>query len=98
MASVGPRFAPVSAFLCGLVFALGNKASAGLPKPFVLVSAAAIPHILLNVPLATTLLTHGLGVLFLLWYVTPRDYFEARRFAPRPLVSAAANDENPAPA
>ena len=34
------------------------------------------PHILLNVPLATTLLSHGLGLLFLLWYVTPPDYFE----------------------
>jgi hypothetical protein len=79
VASVGPLFAPISALVCGLVLAIGNKVSADLPKPFIFVSAAAIPHILLNVPLATTLLSHGLGLLFLLWYVTPPDYFEQRR-------------------
>jgi hypothetical protein len=82
VASVGPLFAPISALVCGLVLAIGNKVSAGLPKPFIFVSAAAIPHILLNVPLATTLLSHGLGLLFLLWYVTPPDYFEQRRELP----------------
>jgi len=76
VASVGALFAPISALVCGLVLAIGNNVSAGLPKPFIFVSAATIPHILLNVPLATTLLSHGLGLLFLLWYVTPPDYFE----------------------
>jgi len=45
------------------------------------------------VPLATTLLSHGLGLLFLLWYVTPRDYFEQRQ----PAVAAAATQQNLAP-
>jgi hypothetical protein len=97
VASVGPLFAPISALVCGLVLAVGNNVSAGLPKPFIFVSAAAIPHILLNVPLATTLLSHGLGLLFLLWYVTPPDYFERRQAAPEPAVPVAASPPNLAP-
>jgi hypothetical protein len=73
IASVGAWFAPVTGFLCGIVFALGNRLSAGLPPRFVLVSGAIIPQVLLNVPLSTVLLTHGLGLLFLLWYITPRE-------------------------
>ncbi|WP_154071366.1 hypothetical protein [Bradyrhizobium lablabi] len=76
VASVGPVFAPLSALVCGLVIAVGNKASAGLPDRFVLISASVIPQILLNVPLSTTLLSNGLGLLFLLWHVTPRSYFD----------------------
>jgi hypothetical protein len=91
VASVGPLFAPISAFACGLVMALGNRLSAGLPGPFILVSAAALPPILLNVSLTTTMLTHGMGLLFLLWYITPRDYFEQGRPAPGPAIPAAAN-------
>ncbi len=79
IASVGPSFAPVTGFLCGLVFALGNRLSAGLPYRFILVSGAVIPQVLLNVPLSTVLLTHGLGLLFLLWYITPRGIFEPVR-------------------
>jgi hypothetical protein len=30
----------------------------------------------LNVPFTTTLLTGGAAVLFLLWYITPRVFFE----------------------
>jgi len=78
VASVGPIFAPLATLVCGLVIAVGNKASSGLPKEFVLVSGAIIPHILLNVPLSTTLLSNGLGLLMLLWYLTPRDYFICR--------------------
>jgi hypothetical protein len=77
IASVGVLFAPVTAFACGLVFAVANRLSAGLPAGFILVSAAVIPPVLLNVPLTTVLLTHGAGILFLLWYVTPRSIFEA---------------------
>jgi hypothetical protein len=76
IASVGVLFAPVAAFLCGLVIALGNRLSAGLPPSFILISAAVMPQVLLNVPLTTVLLTHGAGILFLLWYVTPRTIFE----------------------
>jgi hypothetical protein len=73
VASVGP-------FICGLAIALGNKVSADLPKPFILTSAAIMPQFLLNVPFTTTLLSNGLGLLFVLWYVTPTGYFSA---APR---------------
>jgi len=75
IASVGPWLAPVSAFLCGLVLALGNRLSAGLPARFILISGAMLPPILLNVPLSTALVTHGMAILFLLWYITPRSIF-----------------------
>jgi hypothetical protein len=76
VASVGPLWAPVVTFACGLVFALGNRLSAGLPAEFVLVSAAVLPQILLNVPLSTVMVSHGMGLLFLLWYLTPRAMSE----------------------
>ncbi len=76
IASVGPLFAPLAVFFCGLVIGLGNRLSAGLPPRFVLVSGALIPHLLLNVALSTVLLTHGLILLFLLWYLTPRGIFQ----------------------
>jgi len=79
IASVGLLFAPVSVFIGGLVVALGNRLSAGLPPSFILVSGAVLPQILLNVPLATVLLSHGAGLLFLLWYLTPRGMFEQER-------------------
>jgi hypothetical protein len=49
--------------------------SAGLPPRFILISGALLPQILLNVPLTTVLVTHGAGILFLLWYLTPRSIF-----------------------
>jgi hypothetical protein len=75
IASVGLLLAPVSVFACGLVIALGNRLSAGLPPSFILVSGAILPQVLLNVPFSTALLTHGAAFLFLLWYVTPRSMF-----------------------
>lgn len=75
VASVGLFFAPLAALACGFVIALGNKLSAGLPSRFILISGALFPQILLNVPLTTALLTHGAGILFLLWYITPRGIF-----------------------
>jgi hypothetical protein len=75
IASVGLLLAPVSALACGLVVALGNRLSAGLPPSFILVSGAILAQIMLNVPLTTVLLSHGAGLLFLLWYITPRSMF-----------------------
>ena len=72
VASVGPWLAPLSALICGLIIALGNRASAGLPPRFILISSAILVQALVNVPLTTALLTYGAGALFLLWYVTPR--------------------------
>jgi hypothetical protein len=90
IASVGLLLAPVSAFACGLVVALGNRLSAGLPPSFSLISGAIVAQILLNVPLTTVLLTHGLGLLFLLWYITPRSMFEEQRERAGPTVPATA--------
>jgi hypothetical protein len=85
IASVGPLFAPVTVFACALVIAFANRLSAGLPPRFILISSAALPQILLNVPLTTTLLSHGAALLFLLWYITPRAFFpqEPAHEAPR---------------
>ena len=76
IASVGLYLAPLMALACGLVIALGNRASAGLPPEFVLISAALLPQTFLNVPFTTVLLTHGTGFLFLLWYIMPRAMFD----------------------
>jgi hypothetical protein len=76
IASVGPIWAPLSIFVCGLVVALGNGLSAGLPPKLVLLSAGILAQIMLNVPLTTSLLSNGAALLFLLWYVTPRQMFE----------------------
>jgi hypothetical protein len=76
VASVGLLLAPVSALVCGLVVALGNRLSAGLPPSFILVSGAILAQIMLNVPLTTVLLSHGAGLLVLLWYITPRSMFQ----------------------
>jgi hypothetical protein len=79
VASVGWLLAPVSALACGLIVALGNRLSAGLPPSFILLSGAILAQIMLNVPLTTVLLTHGAGLLFLLWYITPRSMFQEQR-------------------
>ena len=75
IASVGLWLAPISVFVCGLVVAFGNRLSAGLPPRFVLLSAGVLPLLLQNVPFSTVMLTHGLWILFALWYVTPRAIF-----------------------
>ena len=76
IASVGLYLAPLSALLCGLVIAGANRLSAGLPPRFILISGALLPQVLLNVPFSTVLITHGMGLLMLLWYVTPRTIFD----------------------
>src|SRR5260370_15429388 len=76
IASIGPFFAPVAAFACGLAIAVANRSSAGLPPLFILISGAILPQVMLNVPLTTVLVTHGGAILFLLWYLTPRTLFE----------------------
>jgi hypothetical protein len=75
IASVGLALAPISALVCGLVIAVSNRLSSGLPPRFVLLSGGVLPHIFLNVPFSTTLLSNGAAVLFLLWYITPRAVF-----------------------
>ncbi len=72
IASVGATFAPLSALGCGLLISLGNRASAGLPGDFVLISGGLLLNILMNVPLSVAIVSHGALFLVLLWYVTPR--------------------------
>ncbi|MBR0800492.1 hypothetical protein JQ615_34510 [Bradyrhizobium jicamae] len=94
IASVGLWFAPLSALGCGLIIALGNRLSAGLPARFILVSGGMLPVVLLNVPLSTNLLTNGVAVLFLLWYVTPRSIFGKETLdttSPKPSSIATLN-------
>ncbi len=78
IASVGIAFAPLMAMICGLVIALGNRASAGLPARFVLLSSGMLVQVLINIPLTIALLTYGGALLFLLWYVTPRTIFDEK--------------------
>jgi hypothetical protein len=73
IASVGLFLAPFSGLACGIVIALGNRLSAGLPSTFILLSGGYSSAGFLNVPLSTTLLTNGAFVLFLMSYVTPRE-------------------------
>jgi hypothetical protein len=71
VASVGPMLAPLSAFACGLILSIGNSVSAHLPKRLVATSTGVAMQVLVNVPLSASLLSNGLLLLFLLWYVTP---------------------------
>jgi hypothetical protein len=82
LASVGLPLAPMSALACGLILALANRASAGLPPSFVLISSAVLPQVFLNVPLSTILLTHGGALLFVLWYIMPRTEIRPRKGVP----------------
>ncbi len=81
IASVGLKLAPLSAFGCGLVIAIANRLSSGLPWSFVLLSGGMLPQVLLNVPLSTNLLSNGAAILFLLWFVTPRTIFDGKNQA-----------------
>jgi hypothetical protein len=71
IASVGPVWAPVSALVCGIIISVGNNVSARLPPPLIAASAGLVVQALLNVALSTSLLSNGLLVLLLLWYITP---------------------------
>jgi hypothetical protein len=75
VASVGSALAPLAALACGLVIALGNRASAGLPARFILLSSAMLVQVLINIPMTIALVTYGGALLFLLWYATPRTIF-----------------------
>ena len=79
VASVGLWLAPAAALACGTVFALANYVSSRLPPRFILVSGGLMPQILTNVPLATSLLTHGLAILLALWWITPPRISETQR-------------------
>ena len=75
IASVGLKWAPLSALACGLVIAAVNRLSSGLPPTFMLLSGGILWQALMNIPLTTSMLTNGAAFLFVLWYVTPREIF-----------------------
>ncbi|MGY2937414.1 hypothetical protein ACVWZ6_007016 [Bradyrhizobium sp. GM6.1] len=79
IASVGMWLAPFSALVCGVITSFANRASAGLPPRFVLVSGGMLPQIMLNVPFSVAILTHGAALLCLLWCLTPRQVFAPPR-------------------
>jgi hypothetical protein len=78
IASVGLVLAPVSALACGLVIALGNCLSGRLPSAIVLISSSVLCQAILNVPLSTAIVTHGGGLLFLLWCISPPEAFRKK--------------------
>jgi hypothetical protein len=78
IASVGPVWAPVSAFVCGLIVSLGNSVSTRHSPALVAASSGLVVQSLLNVPLSITLLSNGFLVLMLLWYVAPATASEDR--------------------
>jgi membrane glycosyltransferase len=82
IASVGPIWAPLSALVCGLVISVGNSVTKGLPQRFVLISGSISAITLLSVPLSVTLLSHGMGLLFLIWYAMPRPMADNREQMP----------------
>jgi hypothetical protein len=88
VASVGTVFAPLMVFVCGLILALGNYASSGLPGRFILLSSGIVCQTFVNVPLTITTISYGAGFLFLLWYLTPAAALlpqsAARRYAVAP--------------
>jgi hypothetical protein len=74
VASVGPVLAPLSALAAGLILSLGNSVSAHLPSRLIATSAGVATQVLVNVPLSASLLSNGLLLLFLLWYVAPAEH------------------------
>ncbi|MBR0693276.1 hypothetical protein [Bradyrhizobium lablabi] len=73
IASVGLLWMPVVMFLCGMVLSIGNSCSRHLPAPMMATSGALALQALQNVALSTALLTNGVMLLFLIWYVCPED-------------------------
>jgi hypothetical protein len=71
-ASVGVYFAPLSAMLCGAVIAIGNMTSDRLEPALVLLSAAILLQVMMNVPMSIFMLSHGGFLMFALWFLTPR--------------------------
>jgi hypothetical protein len=73
VASVGLLFAPLVALVVGLLVALTNAMSASLPPRFIILSSGILVQTLINVPFTTAMLTHGAGLLVVLWYITPKE-------------------------
>jgi hypothetical protein len=92
IASVGLIWSPLVMFLCGVVLSVGNGCSRHLPAPMMATSSALAFQALLSVPLSTALLTNGVLLLFLLWYICPEGALDAARYPKNsPDVPASEN-------
>jgi hypothetical protein len=76
IASVGLALAPVSALVCGLILSVGSMVSRHLSPRFIAVSSGIAVEAIMNVPLTTGLLSNGIALLFLLWWLTPEWHAE----------------------
>ncbi|ERF81827.1 hypothetical protein JQ559_13845 [Bradyrhizobium viridifuturi] len=76
IASVGLVLAPVSALVCGLILSVGSAVSRHLSPRFIAVSSGIAVQTIMNVPLTTGLVSNGIAVLFLLWWLTPEQRAE----------------------
>jgi len=85
IASVGLVLAPVSAFVCGLILSIGSAVSRHLSPRFLAVSSGIAVQAIMNVPMTTGLLSNGIALLFLLWWLTP-EWQPALACAPAPAV------------
>ncbi|MGY4479478.1 hypothetical protein [Bradyrhizobium sp. USDA 3364] len=79
IASVGLVLAPISALVCGLVLSVGSMVSRHLSPRFIAVSSGIAVQAIMNVPLTTSLLSNGIALLFLLWWLTPEQRAELSR-------------------
>jgi hypothetical protein len=77
--SVGLVWSPIAMFLCGVVLSVGNSCSRHLPAPMMATSSDPAFQALLNVRLSTALLTNGVLLLLLLWYICPDGAVNAAR-------------------
>ena len=77
IASVGLALAPVSALVCGLILSVGSMVSRHLSPRFIAVSSGIAVQAIMNVPLTTSLMSNGIALLFLLWWLTPEWRAEA---------------------
>ncbi|WP_050425265.1 hypothetical protein [Bradyrhizobium tropiciagri] len=79
IASVGLALAPVSALACGLILSAGSTLSRHLSPRFIAVSSGIAVQAIMNVPLTTGLVSNGIALLFLLWWLTPEQRAELSR-------------------
>jgi hypothetical protein len=71
----------------------GDLAPARWSAPMMATSSALAFQALLNVPLSTALLTNGVLLLFLLWYICPEGAVDAARYPKNsPDVPASENE------
>ncbi|MCA6111656.1 hypothetical protein [Bradyrhizobium cenepequi] len=89
IASTGLIWLPLVMFMCGLMLSIGNSCSRHLSPLMIATSSPLALLALLNVPLSTTLLSNGLFLLFLLWYLCPGEQDEKRYYSEQPNRSAA---------